>query len=63
VVPGAADGEPIAIPADHINMVKFKSDSDSGYKTVSGHLRLMAARAGSSIGARWDTEGRVDAGT
>jgi hypothetical protein len=63
VVPGAADGEPIAIHADHINMVKFKSDSDSGYQTVSGHLRLMAARAGSSIGVRWDMEGRVDAGT
>jgi hypothetical protein len=62
VVPGVADGEPIAIHADHINMVKFKSDSDAGYQTVSGHLRLMAARAGSSIGGRWDTEGRVDAG-
>jgi hypothetical protein len=62
-VPGAADGEPIAIHADHINMVKFKSKSDSSYQTVSGHLRLMAARAESSIGVRWDTEGRVDAGT
>ncbi|RYO22803.1 hypothetical protein AA0113_g12761 [Alternaria arborescens] len=63
VVPGAADGEPIAIHADHINMVKFESKSDPGYKTVSGHLRLMAARAGDAIDQRWDTEGRVDAGT
>jgi hypothetical protein len=62
-VPGAADGEPIAIHADHINMVKFESKLDSGYQTVSGYLRLMAARAGNSIGGRWDTEGRVDAGT
>ncbi|CAN9243604.1 unnamed protein product [Alternaria alternata] len=61
VVPGAADGEPIAIHADHINMVKFESKSDPGYKTVSGHLRLMAARAGDAIDQRWDTEGRVDA--
>jgi hypothetical protein len=63
VVPGAADGEPIAIHADHINMVKFESKSDSGYQTVSGHLRVMAARAGNTIGGRWDTEGKVDAGT
>jgi hypothetical protein len=62
-VPGAADGEPIAIHADHINMVKFESKSDSGYQTASGHLRVMAARAGDSIGGRWDTEDRVDAGT
>ena len=63
MVPGAADSEPIAIHADHINMVKFETSSDDGYKTVSGHLRLMAGRACDAIGRRWDTEGRVDAGT
>ena len=63
VVPGAADGEPIAIHADHINMVKFESKSDPGYKTMSGHLRLMATRSGDVIGQRWDTEGKLDAGT
>ncbi|KAH8702665.1 hypothetical protein GQ44DRAFT_51434 [Phaeosphaeriaceae sp. PMI808] len=63
VVPGAADGEPIAIHADHIHMVKFGSKADPGYRTVSGHLRVMAARAGDAIGGRWETEGRVDAGT
>jgi hypothetical protein len=62
-VPGAADSEPIAIHADHIHMVKFESKSDSGYKTVSGHLRLMAGRAGAVIGGRWDTEAKVNAGT
>lgn len=62
-MPGAADGEPIAIHADHINMVKFGSKSDPGYRTVSGHLRLMARNAGDAIGGRWGTEGRVDAGT
>jgi hypothetical protein len=59
VVPGAADGEPIAIHADHINMVKFGSKTDPGYRTVSGHLRLMAARAGTSIGGRWDIEANL----
>jgi hypothetical protein len=63
VVPGAADGEPIAIHADHIHMVKFGSKTDPGYKTVSGHLRLMATRAGDAISQRWDTEGKLDAGT
>ncbi|CAI9635625.1 unnamed protein product [Alternaria burnsii] len=61
VVPGAADGEPIAIHADHIHMVKFGSKTDPGYKTVSGHLRLMATRAGDAISQRWDTEGKLDA--
>jgi hypothetical protein len=37
VVPGAADAEPIVIHADHINMVKFTSKEDNGYRTVSGH--------------------------
>ena len=62
-MPGAADGEPIAIHADHIHMVKFGSKTDPGYKTVSGHLRLMATRAGDAISQRWDTEGKLDAGT
>jgi hypothetical protein len=52
VVPGAGDGEPIVIHADHINMAKFESKSDSGYYTVSGHLQVIAARAGDSIGGR-----------
>ncbi|OCL02321.1 tetratricopeptide repeat domain-containing protein, partial [Glonium stellatum] len=76
VVPGASDAEPIiairldwyrllptliVIHADHIHMVKFRSKSDTGYKTVSGHVRLMAASAGNAVGPRWDTEGRVNA--
>ena len=32
VVPGAADAETIAINADHINMVKFASKENNGYK-------------------------------
>ena len=62
-MPGAADSEPIAIHADHTNMVKFESSTNPGYRTVSGHLRLMAARAGTSIGGRWATEAKVNAGT
>ncbi len=62
VVPSAADAEPIVIHADHINMVKFASEGDSGYKTVSGHLRVMAQRASDVITSRWEEESRVNTG-
>ena len=55
-MPGAADAEPIVIHADHINMVKFASNEDNGYRTVSGHLRLMARDAKEVIGTRWEME-------
>ncbi|KAF2022898.1 tetratricopeptide repeat domain-containing protein [Setomelanomma holmii] len=61
VVPGAADSEPIAIHADHINMVKFGSKLDHGYKTVSGHMRVMSGNAGDAIGGRWETEAKKNA--
>jgi hypothetical protein len=63
VVPGDADGEPIAIPADHINMAKFGSRLDPGYERVSYSLQLMARKAVSAIGGRWDTEAKLNAGT
>ncbi|TVY13910.1 Protein SERAC1, partial [Lachnellula arida] len=60
VVPGAADAEPIAIHADHTHMVKFESEGNSGYKTVSGHLRVMAQSASETIHSRWEEETRVN---
>lgn len=62
VVPGAADAEPIVIHADHINMVKFISERDSGYKTVSGHLQVMTQSARNVISSRWEEESRVNTG-
>jgi hypothetical protein len=62
VVPGAADAEPIVIHANHIDMVKFPSKEDNGYKTVSGHLRIMAQSASNVIPSRWEEESRVNAG-
>ena len=61
-MPGAADAEPIAIHADHKNMVKFESRLDRGYETVSGHVQLMAASAGGAIARCWEMESRVNAG-
>ena len=62
VVPGAADAEPIVIHADHINMVKFVSEEDNGYKTVLGHLQLMSQGAYDVINLRWEEERRVNSG-
>ena len=62
VVPGAADAEPIVIHADHIHMVKFASKEDNGYRTVSGHMRIMAQDADETISSRWEEERRVNAG-
>jgi hypothetical protein len=62
VVPGAADAESLVIHADHIRMVKFESKENSGYKTVSGHLRVMAQRASGVIHSRWEEEKSVSVG-
>lgn len=53
IVPGAADAESVAIPADHLNMVKFTSREDGGYEKVSGHLQILAENAPDAIIARW----------
>jgi hypothetical protein len=62
VVHGAADAEPIVIHADHINMTKFASKEDNGYKTVSGHLQVMSQSANNVIASRWEEESRVNTG-
>lgn len=63
VVPGAPDAEHIAILEDHINMVKFQSEENNGYRTVSGHLQIMVKSAGDVIALRWEQEDRVNEGT
>ena len=63
VVPGAADAESIAIPADHLNMVKFASREDGGYEKVSEHLWLLAEEAPDAISARWAEQDKIKKGT
>lgn len=62
IIPGIADAEPIAIPADHLNMVKCASREDGGYEKVSGHLQLLAEEAPGAIGTRWTEQGRIQEG-
>lgn len=63
VVPGVADAEPIAIHADHRNMVKFGSKEDPGYETVSGHLQMMARTAPVEVQRGWEGHTRAVNGT
>ena len=62
VVPGQADAEPIAIHADHTNMVRYTSRVDGGYNTVSEHLQIMATAAPEEVQRRWEAERRMDEG-
>lgn len=61
VVPGHVDAEPIAIRDNHINMVKFASQSHE-FKRVAGHLKLMVEKAPTEVQKNWLTEGSVEAG-
>jgi hypothetical protein len=62
IVPGVADAEPVAILANHLDMVKFVSKTDGGYEKVSEYLILMVEKACGTISARWETEERVKKG-
>ena len=56
VVPGAVDAEPIAILANHLDMVKYPAANDNGYQKVAGHLRLMILEAAAKVGDNWERE-------
>ena len=58
VVPGAVDAEPIAINANHRDMVRFTGREDGGYKKVQGHLRIMIKSAVKNAEENW----RIDDG-
>ncbi|PCD30073.1 hypothetical protein FGRA07_10223 [Fusarium graminearum] len=60
VVLGQADAEPIAIHANHKNMVKFTSKQDVGYITILETLQIMMKDTEVSIRARWEAERRVE---
>ena len=58
VVPGVLDAESIAIMANHLEMTKYRSEIDMGYKKVSGHLQLMIKEANNKVRLNWDKEER-----
>ena len=60
VVPGQADAEPIVIHANHTDMVKYTSKSDSGYSKISEVLQIMTEEAPESNRLRWQKERKID---
>jgi hypothetical protein len=62
VVPGQANAEPVAMHTNHLNMVKYISREDNGYKTISRHLKDMANEAVEQIQQRWQAEKRSNEG-
>ena len=40
-------------------MVKFASSEDTGYKTASGHLWLLAKEAPNAISVRWVEQDKI----
>lgn len=62
IVPETPDAESIAIPANHINMVKYASREDPGYEKISEHLQLMVKEASAAISERWVVEDRIGEG-
>ncbi|MCJ1245931.1 hypothetical protein MMC30_003135 [Trapelia coarctata] len=42
-----------AIAADHVGMVKFSSPADKNFRTVAGHLRMMASQAPGNVFRKW----------
>lgn len=63
VVLGAVDAEPIAIAADHRNMIRFTSENDPGYQKISGHMRLMLKTAAAKIEEKWRIDDAKRRGT
>ena len=54
-----ADAEPIALPADHLRMVKFSLKEDEGYEKISEYLQIMTEEARENIAIHWSEEERT----
>lgn len=50
------DAEPLAIMANHLDMVKYPNQDDDGYQRVSGHLSLMVQNADAAVRVNWERE-------
>lgn len=62
VVSGTADAKPVAISADHLNMVKFVFCLNEGYEKVFKYLQLLAEEAPDTISADWEKQNRIRKG-
>jgi hypothetical protein len=62
VIPGATDAEPVVMHSDHVNMVKFKSRLDEGYKKILDYIQIMTQAAPNEVACKWERESKVKAG-
>ena len=53
-ISGAAGAARIAISSDHIDLVKFKSVEDDGFRKVYGELSIMLKKAPQKIERNWE---------
>ncbi|KAM9879650.1 hypothetical protein VDGL01_06314 [Verticillium dahliae] len=63
VVPGYVNAESFKIPLNYTSMVRYISDQEPGYKTVSEHLQIMVMDVPVVVQGKWQVEARVHAGT
>jgi hypothetical protein len=59
---GTAEADTISIHADHLNMIKFASKEDNGYRTVACHLQVLSKSAPEVVALKWVEEARIAAG-
>ncbi|KAI0203722.1 P-loop containing nucleoside triphosphate hydrolase protein [Astrocystis sublimbata] len=60
IVPGQTNAEPLAMGADHRNMVRFSGPKSSDYIIISETLQIMAMDARKNIRSRWKRETLID---
>ena len=63
VVPGTPNAAEFGIDEDHIQMTKFSSADDQGYKKVARTLLFMTREANSKVEQNWVSEQQTKLGT
>ena len=52
-IPGLADAEEVLVHKDHRSMVKFESQDDGDYRTISSIISRMSKDAPSKVEENW----------
>ena len=58
-----ANAERIPIHANHINVVKFESQANAGFKRILDRIKLMVAKASDKVDQNWVSEDKIAEGT
>ena len=60
VVSEAVNAEAITINDNHINMIKFPSETDKKFEIVAGYLMLIVEKACAKVFQNWEMKGIVE---